>query len=105
MKSNLMQSFQLQFFFWKWEEPTGCQIRGVRWVGDYSHFVFRQKLLGVDVSVTGRCNGDAARSILANVRGDDFAGFHAVAAKRRRITWNSQFDLLGQILCSTTTAV
>jgi hypothetical protein len=25
---------------------TGCQIRGVRWVGDDSHFLFRQKLLG-----------------------------------------------------------
>jgi hypothetical protein len=38
-------SFQLQFQFLKYEEVTGCQIRGVRWVGDKSNFVFRQKLV------------------------------------------------------------
>jgi hypothetical protein len=45
-------SFQLQFHFWKQEEVTGYQIRGLRWVGDDSHSVFRQKLLlGEDGSV------------------------------------------------------
>jgi hypothetical protein len=37
--------------FLKYEEVTGCQIRGVRWVGDDSHFVYRQKLLGEDRGV------------------------------------------------------
>jgi hypothetical protein len=46
-------SFQLQFHFWKQEEITGCQIRGVRWVGDDSYFVFRQKLLSDNGSVRG----------------------------------------------------
>jgi hypothetical protein len=41
-------SFQLQFHFSKQEEVTGCQIRRVQWVGDDSHFEFRQKLLGED---------------------------------------------------------
>jgi hypothetical protein len=43
--------FQLQFHFWKQEEVTGCQIRGVRWVGNDSDLLFRQKLLGEDGSV------------------------------------------------------
>jgi hypothetical protein len=69
-------------------------------VGDDS-----QKLLGEDGSATGRCHGEAARSVLAKVRGDVFARFHAVAAKRRGRTRNSQFDLLGPVLRATTTAV
>jgi hypothetical protein len=44
-------SFQLQFHFWKLEEVTGCQIGGVRWVGNESHFVFPQKLVDEDGSV------------------------------------------------------
>jgi hypothetical protein len=44
-------SFQLQFHFWKWKEVTGCQIRGVRWVGDDRHFLFRQKEIGENGSV------------------------------------------------------
>jgi hypothetical protein len=44
-------SFHLQFHFWKHEEATGCQIKGVRWAGDDSHFVFRQKLLSENGSV------------------------------------------------------
>jgi hypothetical protein len=44
-------SFQLQFHFLEIGRKTGCQIRGVRWVEDDSHFVFRQKLLGEDGSV------------------------------------------------------
>jgi hypothetical protein len=43
--------FLLQFHFWKYEEVTGCQIRGIRWVGDDSHFVFCQKQLGEDERV------------------------------------------------------
>ena len=48
---------------------------------------------------TGRCHGEAARSVLAKVWGDVFARFHAVATKRRSRTRNSQFGLLGQIVC------
>jgi hypothetical protein len=50
-------------------------------VGDDSHLI-RQKVLGEDGSVRrGRCYDEAARSVLAKVRGDVFARFHAVAAK------------------------
>jgi hypothetical protein len=44
-------------------------------------------------------------SVLAKVRGDVFARFHAVAAKRRSRTRNSQFGLLGSVLRATTTVV
>jgi hypothetical protein len=54
---------------------------------------------------TGRCNGEAARSVLARVRGDVLARFHAVAAERRSRTWNSHFGLLGPVLRAVTTAV
>jgi hypothetical protein len=37
----------------------------------------------------GRCHGEAARSVLAKVRGDVFTRFHAVAAQRRSRTRNS----------------
>jgi hypothetical protein len=74
-------------------------------VGNDSHFVLRQKLLCEDGRETGRSHGEAARSVLAKFRGDFFARFHAVAVKRRSRTRNSQFGLLGQILCATTTAV
>jgi hypothetical protein len=53
----------------------------------------------------GRCNGEAARSVLAKVRGDVYASFHAIPAKRRRRTRNSQCGLLGPVLRITTTAV
>jgi hypothetical protein len=54
---------------------------------------------------TGRCHGEAARSVLAKVRGDVFARFHAVATKRRSRTRNSQFGLLEQVLRAAKTAV
>jgi hypothetical protein len=54
---------------------------------------------------TGGCHGEGTRSVLANVRGNVFARFHAVAAKRRSRTRNSQFGLLGPVLRATTTAV
>jgi hypothetical protein len=54
---------------------------------------------------TGRCNGEAAKSVLARVRGDVFARFHAVAAKLRGRTRNSQFGLLGPVLSATMTVV
>jgi hypothetical protein len=76
-------------------------MREVRCVGDERHFMFGQKLLGEDGSETGRCHGEAAMS----VRGDVFARFHAVAAKRRSITRNSQFGLLGPVLRDATTPV
>jgi hypothetical protein len=40
---------------------------------------------------TERCHGEATRSVLAKVRGDVFAPFHSVAAKRRSWTRNSHF--------------
>jgi hypothetical protein len=53
----------------------------------------------------GRCHGEATRSVLAKVRGDVFAGFNAVAVKRRSRTRNSQFGLLRPVLRATTIAV
>jgi hypothetical protein len=53
---------------------------------------------------TGRCHGEGARSILAKFRGDVCARFHAVAAKHRNRTQNSQLGLLGTVLRATTTA-
>jgi hypothetical protein len=44
---------------------------------------------------TGRCHGEATRSVLTKVRGDVFARFHAVASKRHSRTQNSKFGLLG----------
>jgi len=49
---------------------------------------------------TERCYSKAARSVLAKVWGDVFARFRAVAAKLRSRTRNSQFGLLGHILCA-----
>jgi hypothetical protein len=74
-------------------------------VGDDSHFVFRQKLLGEEKCETRHCQGKAARFVFAKVRGDVFARFHTVAAKRRSRTRNSQFGLMGPVLRATTTAV
>jgi hypothetical protein len=73
-------SFQLQFHFWKQEEVTGCQMSGLRWVVDNSQFVFRQKKY---LARTEGCHGEVTRSVIAKVRGDVFARFHAVAAKLR----------------------
>ena len=49
---------------------------------------------------TGHCHGEGARSVLTKVWGNFFACFHAVATKRRSRTRNSQFGMLGQILCT-----
>jgi hypothetical protein len=54
---------------------------------------------------TGCCHGEAARSVLNTVRGDVFSRFHVFAAKLRSRNRNSQFGLLVQIFCATTTAV
>jgi hypothetical protein len=74
-------------------------------MGDDSDFVFRQKLLVEDGSVRQYCRSEAARSVLAKVRNDVFARFHAVDAKRRSRTRNSHFGLLGSVLRTTTTTV
>jgi hypothetical protein len=50
-------------------------------------------------------SGEAAMSIIIKVPGDVFARFHAVTAKRRSRTRNSQFALLGLVLRATTTVV
>ena len=42
-----------------------------------------------------RCRDEAARSVLAKVGDDVFALFHAVSAKLRSRTRNSQFGLSG----------
>jgi hypothetical protein len=54
---------------------------------------------------TGCRHSEVARSVLAKFRGDFFGRFHAVAAKLRSRTRNSQFGLLGPVLHVTTTAV
>jgi hypothetical protein len=54
---------------------------------------------------TGRCVGEADRSVLAKVRDDVLARFHAVAAKLRSRTRNSQSGFLGPVLRAATTAV
>jgi hypothetical protein len=54
---------------------------------------------------TRRCHGEVARSVFAKVRGDVFARFHAVAAKRRIRTRNSQSGLLGPVLRAATTSL
>jgi hypothetical protein len=80
-------------------------MRGEQWVGDDSHFVSPEIAGWGRKCETGRCHGEAAWSVLAKVRGDVFARFHAVAAKPRSKTRNSQFGLLGPVLRATTTAV
>jgi hypothetical protein len=74
--------------------------------GDDSYFVFRQKLLGDYGSVRrGVVVVKQPGLFSPKFGGDVFASFHAVAAKRSRITRNSQFGLLGPVLRATTTAV
>jgi hypothetical protein len=70
-----------------------------------SRFVLRQKLLGEDRSLRlGDVMVSAARCVFAKFRGDVFARFHAVAAKLRNRTRNSQFGLLGPVPRATTTS-
>jgi hypothetical protein len=65
-------------------------------VGDDSHFVFHQKILGEDGSVRrGVVMVKKPGFFLARVRDGVFARFYAVAAKRRSRPRNSQFGLLG----------
>jgi hypothetical protein len=73
-------------------------MRGVRWVGDNNLFFPPETSGWGRKCETGRCHGEAARYVLAEVQGDIFARFHAVAAKLRSRTRNSQFGLLEQIL-------
>jgi hypothetical protein len=54
---------------------------------------------------TGRCHGEVIRSVLAKVRGDVFARFHAAAAKLHSRTRNFLFGQLEPVLRTTTTAV
>jgi hypothetical protein len=84
---------------------TGCQMRGVRWVGDDSYFVSPETAGWKRKCETEHCHGEATRSVLSQVRGDVFARFHAVDAKRRSRTRTSQFGLLGPVLRATTTSV
>jgi len=56
-------SFQLQFHFWKQEEVTGCQIRGVWWVGDDNHFIFQFS----SVQMTRCCFWSAVRILGTNL--------------------------------------
>jgi hypothetical protein len=81
-------------------------MRGVRWLGDDNNFVFRQKLLGDDGSVRrGVVMVKQPGLVSPKFGGDVFARLHAVAAKRRSRTRNSQFGLLGPVLRATKTAV
>jgi hypothetical protein len=67
--------------------------------------VFRQKLLGEDGRVRRDVIVKQPDLFSPKSRGDVFACFHVVAAKRRSRTRNSQFGLLGPMLRATTTAV
>jgi hypothetical protein len=73
--------------------------------GEYVFFISPETAGWWRKCETGRCQGEAARSVLAKVRVDVYARFHAVAEKRRSKTRNSDFDLLGPVLRATTTAV
>jgi hypothetical protein len=62
---------------------------GVRLVEDDSHFVLRQKLLVEDGNVRrGVVMVKQPSYVLAKVRGDVFARFHAFVAKLRSRTRN-----------------
>jgi hypothetical protein len=99
-------SFQFQCHFWKYEKVTGYQIRGVRWVGDGSHYVYRQKQLGEDGSVRrGFVMVKQPGMFSPKFEGDVFARFLAVAAQLRSRTRNSQFGLFGPVLRATRFAV
>jgi hypothetical protein len=57
-------------------------MRGVRWVGGLQSFSVSPETAGLGRKCeTGHCHGEAARSVLAQIRGYVFARFHAVAAK------------------------
>jgi hypothetical protein len=75
-------------------------------VGDDSHFVFLQKVLGED--------GSVRRGVVMVKHPGQFSTkfgatsshvFRAATAKRRSRTRNSQFGLLGPVLRATTTVV
>ena len=69
--------------------------------GDNSNFVLRQILLGEDGSVRrGVVMVKQPGLFLPKFGAMSSHVFHAVAAKLRSRTWNSQFGLLGQILCA-----
>jgi lipase chaperone LimK len=75
-------------------------------VGDDSQFLFRQKLLGEDGSVRlGVVMVKQPGLFSPKFEATFFARFHAVAAKLRSRTRNSQIGPLEKILCATTTAV
>jgi hypothetical protein len=67
-------------------------------VGDDSHIVFRQKFLGENGSVTQGVVMVKQSGLFSPKLGATSS--HAVAAKRRCRTRNSQFGLLEQILCA-----
>jgi hypothetical protein len=77
--------------------------------GDDIRFVFRQKILGEDGSVRRGFVMVKQPGLFSPNFGATFSHvftrFHAVAAKLRSRTWNSECGRLGQILCATTTAV
>jgi hypothetical protein len=98
------RSFSFNFNFGSRKKSQDAKSGEYGGWGMTAIFAFRQKLLGEECD-TGRCHGEAARSVLAKVRGDVFARFHAVAAKRRSGTQNSQFGLLEPVLRATATAV
>jgi hypothetical protein len=97
--------FSFNFIFGN-RKNSGCQIRGERRVGDDSHLVFRQKLLGEDGNLRrGVVMVKQPGTFSPKLGVDVFARLHAVAAKRSSRTQNSQFGLLGPVLRATTTAV
>jgi hypothetical protein len=73
--------------------------------GNDSHFVFRQKMLGEDGSVRRGVVMVKQTGLFSPNFGATSSHVFTVAAKLRSRTRNSEFGLLGQILCATTTAV
>jgi hypothetical protein len=75
-------------------------------VGDDSHLVFRQKLLGENGSVRRGVVMVKQPGLLSpKFGGDVFARSHAVATKRRNRTRDSQFGLLVSMFRATATVV
>jgi hypothetical protein len=96
----IAQGFSTTFFCCKLSYDQGSTVGG-----GWQPFCISPETAGWRRTCeTGRCHGEAARSVLARVRGD-IARFHAVAAKRRSRTGNSQFGLFGPVFCATTTDV
>jgi hypothetical protein len=104
MVSN-RRPFSFSFIFGNRKKSQGAKSGGTMG-GWWQPFYISPKTAGwVRKCETGRCHGEAVRSVLAKVRGVVFARFHAVAAKLRSRTRNPHFGVLGPVIRATTTTV